>query len=435
MTAPGRDKPKLFGDYLSIGAPAALVALLGLWVAFFFVEPAPPTRIAIASGEPGGAYALYAERYREELARHGVELVVKHTAGSSENLSLLHAEEVDVAFVQGGVTQPGGAELLSLGSLFFEPLWIFQRGLPGLDRLSDLRGARLSAGPEGSGTRAVALELLESNGVEGAILALSSDAAVAALGAGELDAAFFIASPDSGVIRALLADPSIALVSLARAHAYARLHQFLSQLTLPEGVIDLAANVPPRDISLVSPTANLVIGADFHPALVDLLLQAAARVHRDGDVFSQPGAFPTQQYLDLPLSPEAERFYKHGPPFLQRYLPFWLATLVDRLKVMLIPLVALLLPLIRVLPPMYRWRVRSRIYRWYTELATTDPYGNRAESPGALDAAIKEVDRIAAEVGEVAAPASYGRELYDLRVHIGFVRDQLDKRRREFESG
>jgi hypothetical protein len=221
---------------------------------------------------------------------------------------------------------------------------------------------------------------------------LSSSAAAEALRTRQLAVAFLVAAPESPIVRELLAEPAVELLSLERADAYARRFRYLSQLTLPRGVIDLAADVPPDDVSLVSPAATLVVGESFHPALVDLMLQAAARIHGGAELFSQSGDFPTPRFSDLPLSKEAKRYYEIGPPFLQRFLPFWLATLVDRLKVMLIPLVALLIPLFRLFPPVYRWRVRSRIYRW---------------------------------------PASYAQELYDLRIHIEFVRTRLRARARE----
>lgn len=195
-------------------------------------------------------------------------------------------------------------------------------------------------------------------------------------------------------------------------------------------MIDYARNIPDREIELIAPTANLVIREDLHPALVDLLVQSAASIHGGGGVFEEPGAFPTPDFIDLPLNAEARRFYEYGPPFLQRYLPFWLATLVDRLKVMLIPLVALLIPIFRLFPPVYRWRVRSRIYRWYTELRDLEgPQHAPGEHPhAALDQAIRAAQRIENEVAEIEAPASYAQELYDLRLHLEFVQRQLEAR-------
>jgi TRAP transporter TAXI family solute receptor len=424
-------KPRTYAEVAKLAGPALLVTVLAFGLAYYFVGPAPPDRITIASGELDGAYYQFAERYREWLADFGIELEVRPTAGSAENVRLLEAGEVDAALVQGGVVpHTNGSGLLTLGSLFYEPLWVFHGSDVELSRLSELRGMRVAPGAVGSGTRAVALQLLEDNGVrdDAALANLVGREAAAALMQGRVDAVFLIASPRSPLIRELVSASPVSLMSFGRADAYTRTHRFLSRLTLPEGAIDLAANVPPHPIALLSPTANLAVGPDFHPALVDLLLQAAARVHGGGGLFERPGEFPAPRYLAFPLSAEARRHYEHGPPFLQRYLPFWAATLVDRLKVMLIPLFALLLPLFRVMPPVYRWRVRSRIYRWYKELRAVDPGGDAQAAAAGVDAALGELARIESEVSGVPAPPSYARELYDLRVHIDLVRAKLRER-------
>ena len=416
------------GDLLKIGTPLLLVVLVGFVIAYRFVDPAPPGRIVMATGEAGGAYATFGEAYRRRLAAFDVEVVLKETAGSAESLELLRAGEVDVAFVQGGVATDADREVAeSLGSLFYEPLWIFLREGPEVVRLTDLAGLRVAIGPEGSGTRAVASELLARNGVDGPFASGDLATSVEALLTGALDGVFLIAGADSPVVGRLLRTEGITPFSFRRAEAYTRTHRFLAHVTLPEGMIDYARNLPSADVELVAPTANLAVREALHPALVDLLVQTAAGLHGEGGVFEEPGAFPTARAIDLPLNPEAHRFYEYGPPFLQRYLPFWLATLLDRLKVMLIPLVALLIPVFRLFPPIYRWRVRSRIYRWYTELREIDP---RNRSGFDLDEALAQAERIEREVAEVEAPASYAQELYDLHLHLEFVQRQLAERRR-----
>lgn len=420
--------PRGFADLLKIGTPLALVVLVGFFVAYRFVDPAPPDRVVLATGPAGGAYATFGEAYRSRLADFDVEVELRETAGSAENLRLLRAGAVDVAFVQGGVaSDEDRASLESLGSLFYEPLWIFLRAGTTAERLTDLEGRRIAIGPEGSGTRAVAAELLARNGLRGPYSGDDVAKSAEALAFGELDAAFTVAGADSPVVRRLLRAEGVTPFSFVRAEAYTRTHRYLAHVTLPEGMIDYARNLPSTDVELVAPTANLVVREGLHPALVDLLVQSADRIHGAGGVFEEPGRFPTPDAIDLPLNREAHRFYEYGPPFLQRYLPFWLATLVDRLKVMLIPLIALLIPVFRLFPPIYRWRVRSRIYRWYTELREIDPR-NRSEFD--LDAAIAEADRIEREVSEVEAPASYAQELYDLHLHLEFVQRQLAARQR-----
>lgn len=414
-------------DHLHIFGPAIAITLLGFLLAFQFVQPAPPARITIATGGLEGAYSLFGQRYREIIKREDIQLEVLNTKGSVENISLLESGKADIAFVQGGTEQASrGDELISLGSLYFEPIWVFHRSSLSLDRLTGLQEKRVAIGPEGSGTRAVALQLLSDNAITPSntrLIELSGRPAADALLKGDIDAAFFVASPRSPVVRALLDSTEISLMSFNRADAYARLHRYLSTVVLPEGVINLEHNLPRRETRLLAASANLVAHKDLHPALVDLLLQAASEVHGEGGWFEEQGQFPAAQFLAFPLSKEAKRFYKFGPPLLQRYLPFWAATLVDRLKVMLLPLLALMIPLFKVMPPIYRWRIRSRIYRWYREVLAID---RRSDVPGAdIDVAMGELDAIEEDVSKVSVPLSYAEELYDLRLHIGLVREKL----------
>lgn len=412
-------------------APAILLALAGCLVAWQFVNPAPPDTITIATGQPGGAYLLFAERYQAILAREGITLNILETAGSVENLQLLEKDGADLAFIQGGTADAANApELVSLASLYYEPLWIFYSGTETLTRLTQLQSRRIATGKPGSGTQAVAMALLEDNRLQinpGEILSVGGQEAAEALVSGKVDAAFFVASVQSPLVQKLLRQQGIQLMSFERADAYTRLHRFLSRITLPEGTIDLQENIPPRDTVLLAATANLVAHSDFHPALVGLILQAAEEVHRAGGLFASPGDFPNDRYLDFPLDDGARRFFKHGPPFLQRYLPFWTANLLDRLKIMLIPLLTLMIPLAKIMPPTYRWQVRKKVYRWYRELKSLDFEDPEHLSSEALHTSIQKLDAIEEEVRKVAIPLSYSDELYNLRLHIDLVRGKLRK--------
>lgn len=436
MMSKTRKRSRLL-DALRVFGPALVLVILGFWIAYQFVDPAPPSRFVIATGRSDGAYYQFGLELSEQLAEHGVTLEVRQTAGSIENLDLLTdaGQGVEAAFVQGGTESAVETdELLSLCSVYYEPLWLFFRADVPLTKLADLAGRRIAVGAEGSGTRAVALQVLAENDVDdktATLLPFSGDEAADALLDGKADAAFLVSSPKAAVMQRLLLAPGITLFSFRRAEAYARRHRFLSAVTLPEGVIDLDSNIPPRDTRLLAPTVNLVVRTDLHPALVDLLLQAADKVFRNGGIFERTGEFPAPTHLCFKLSPEAERFFKYGPPFLQRYLPFWAATLVDRLKVMLVPLLALLLPLFKFMPPIYRWRVRSRIYRWYRELEGIE-LGHLAETTrDELDARIEKVARLDEEVARVSIPLSYHDELYNLRLHIDLVRKHLELARDE----
>ena len=413
--------------------PAVLLTLLSFWVAYQFVDPAPPSELTIATGSESGAYYHVAQRYRDILARDDVTLHIRTTAGSTQNLSLLEAQEptVEVAFVQGGIGDAeANPELVSLASLYFEPLWVFFQQHPSIVGLADLGQKRIAVGAQGSGTRPIALQLLQDNGIgdeQAELLPLGGQEAVDALVAGEVDAVFLVASPQSEAVQTLLTAEDIGLLNFRRADAYSRFHPYVSSVRLPEGAINLEANIPPQDVMLLAPTANLVANPTLHPALQDLLLFAAEEVHGRGGLFEERGQFPSSKYLDFPLSKEAARYFESGRPFLLRYLPFWAASLVDRLKVMLLPLVALLIPLGRLLPPIYRWQVRSRIYRWYKELLVINPKLQESLADAQCERYLQELERIEDEVAKLSVPLSYAQELYNLRVHIQLVRDQVQR--------
>ena len=411
---------------------AALLTLIGFVVAWQFVNPAPPRTLVIATGQQDGAYYLFAEHYRQQLAVDGIELEIRTSSGSIDNLELLKNKAVDLAFVQGGTGSSADTDILSsLGSLYYEPLWVFYRGEQTLTRITQLQDKRIAIGEPGSGTHAIAELLLADNFMDAgtaAIQPVGGTAGAQALLQGDIDALFLVASPAAPLVQDLLHRQDIRLMSFARAGAYTRLHHFLSAVSLPEGVIDMQANLPPRDTVLLAATANLVVRDGFHPALVSLLLQIATRIQSSGGLFERPGNFPNSANLEFPLNEDARRFYEHGPPFLQRYLPFWSASLIDRPKIMLLPLLTLLLPLVKIMPPMYRWRVRKKIYRWYRELQLLDDASHEHPDDAAQAELLKKLDTIEEEVRKVSVPLSYADELYSLRLHIGLVRNSLTDR-------
>jgi TRAP transporter TAXI family solute receptor len=418
-------------DHLAVGVPAVLVLAAGFLVASNFVEPPPPNRIVIATGGKSGAYHAFAERYREILARDGIELVVRETTGSVHNITLLDdpASGVDLAFVQGGTGDAAASpRLISLASLYYEPIWLFTRpSLFGPDRLRALAGKRVAAGPKGSGTRAVARLLLDEVGVTGKVTLspLGGRRAAEALRANETDAAFIVAGPTAASVRAMFAGTAMNLMSIRLRDALVLRHRFLSQVRLPKGAIDPARDQPPDDVVLLAPTAGLVVRDGFHPALIELVLRAAGRVHRDGGLFEAPGEFPAGKHLDFPLADEARRYLRSGPGLLQRYLPFWVANFLDRTKVMLVPLLTLLIPVVRILPPAYKWRMRSKIIRWYKDLARLEGRLKAVAPEDDVRPLVAELDRIEADVRDMDMPPGYLDSVYSLRLHIDVVRSRL----------
>jgi len=419
-------------DMAVIGLPLLLLLGAAFWLASRFVGPAPPRTLVLASGGEGGAYQRFAAAYRDVLGRYDIELVEKPSAGAMENLRHLRdpAAEVDAAFFQAGIATPTeDDDLRSIGGLYHEPLWVFYRAALANpvepDRLSLLKGRRIAIGAPGSGTHHLASELLRANGVDAKNTKLVETGGLAlaeAFARGSIDAAFVVGPTQSATVWTLLYTPGVRLMNLAHADAYTRLFPYLSKLTLPQGAVDLVRNIPSRDVDLLAPVATILVRDDMHPALIDLLMQAAAEVHGVPGIFQRPGEFPQAMAVDFPLSRESERFYRSGRPFLQRYLPFWAATLIDRMVVLLIPFFALLLPLFKIAPSLYSWRVRSRIYRRYGELKFLEAEVEREPERHPRNEWLAKLEEIERDVNRIPTPLAYADMLYTLRVHIELVR-------------
>jgi TRAP transporter TAXI family solute receptor len=425
-------------DLLVVGLPLLVLVLAGFWVASRFIQPAPPKSLVISTGGEGGAYQRYGAVYKDVLARYNVELVEQPSAGSTENLARLRDpdQKVDVAFIQGGTARVQEDDaLLSLGSLYHEPLWIFYReGLGTPSRIADLKGLRVAIGSEGSGTRYLAQELLFINQIDARntrLLAQGGLGLAQALANKRIDAAFVVGPTQSAAIWTLLHTPGVKLMNLVHAEAYTRQFPYLGKLVLPRGAVDMAADLPPKDVELLAPMATLVVREDTHPALIDLLMQAMSEAHGGTGIFQRAGEFPRASVTtgaDFPLSPEAQRYYKSGKPWLQRFLPFWAATLVDRMVVLLIPLFAVLIPVMKIAPGLYNWRIKSRIYKRYGELKFIEAELEADPAKLSRDAWLKRVDTIEQDVNHLPMPLAFSDMIYTLRSHIGLVREAIGKK-------
>lgn len=432
-------RPRLLESLLAAGPLVAGALILGvlalLWGAYRVLDPTPDKRLVIATGPEQGAYREFAEAYLPLLRAHGLQVELRASDGPRQNLQWLRdaAADVDAAFVQGGAEldgDEGTRDVLSLGSVAAEPLWLFYRreraGAEPPQRLVQLQGWRIHTGPAGDGTGALFRRLAEASGLALTPLALDDSAAVhavVALVTGEIDALAMVSAAEAPLVQYLLATPGIALMDFTQSEAHARRFGFLRPLVLPRGVVDLAADVPPADVHLVANTASLLVRADLHPALQQLLVQAAGQVHGGAAWFARPGEFPNPGTDAFALSEEAARHYRSGPPWLQRHLPFWLANFIDRMWIVVLPLLAVLLPLSRVLPPLVTLRLRSRVFRWYAHLRALEAALERpdADLPKLRDA----LERLDHQTEHIGVPLAFAHELYDLRQHIHGVRKRL----------
>ena len=417
---------------LWVFGPALFIIIVGFAVAGKFVQPAPPSTLSMATGGPEGAYYAYAQRYREILAREGVTLDIRSTSGSVQNLALLESGEVDAAFMQSGIAVGNrNPDLMALGSLYFEPLWVFHRAGLKVELLRDLAGKTIAIGGVGSGTRAIAEPLLARNAVtrdSARIVDTGGNAAAAGLRDGSIDAAFYVGSAESPVIKSLLADERITLLSFRRAEAYTRHYLYMSKVILPEGMVDFTRNIPAVNKTLLAPTATMVVHDNLHPALRTLLLRTMTEIHGPGGLFERPEQFPSVKFVDFTLSDKARRYIENGPSFLDRYLPYWVADMIVRLSILLLPLITLMFPLMRIVPPVYRWRMRSRILRWYKEMVRIEEQVRSAHTPDDRAQAYARLEEIDEEVSRVSVPGGYRDMYYTLRFHIDLLRNMLHRK-------
>jgi len=451
--------------WLPIVAVIAAIVLM-----YLYVDPAPPNRLTIGVGAEEDNYRVYAERYKAILARDRITLELVPTSGAPDNLKRLNdpGGTMDVAFLQDGLTTPDDSpNLLSLGSVYYDPLWIFYRSgttkagskaapkpsaaqqatwrqllsragqlkqeearAVAPDRLSQLEGLRVAVGSGAGGTRQLAERLLSASGVNAdntKFATIGGRQAADALLAGQVDAALFLSTLDAPWVQQLLVTEGIGLMSIDQSEAVVRNFPFLHDLTLPHGSIDLGRNLPAQDTHLLAPTVTLVVRDSVHPALAGLLVKAAMEVHGKASLLHKEHDFPGDRDADLPLSPEAARYYKSGPPLLQKYLPFWAATWVDRMAVVLLPILAILIPLVRLAPAIYGWRIRARVYHWYGELKFLEVQLRDTPETAALPKVMARLDWIENEVNHIHLPLSFSNHLYFLREHIELVRNAINR--------
>lgn len=398
-----------------------------------FIEPSPKKEITIATGSKSGNYYKTALEYKKLLEKDGVKLNIITSAGSIDNIKLLEENKADIAFKQNGITieEKTKENIESLASIYYEPLWIFYKSDQSIiEYVIELTGKKIAVGAKGSGTKDLAQKILSNNGIDSTnstLLDLSSKDAKEQLKTGEIDAMFVVTSPNSSIIKELLETPNVKALNIKRAKAYSRKYDFLEALTLYEGTLDLYKNIPSQDINILSTSATLIARKDASEELIRIFLKKVKEVHDKKGLFAKPNQFPNTLNLQLELNEEAERYFKYGDTFLEKIFPYWIASNIDRLKILLIPLLTLLLPLFKGFFPLYKWSIRSKIYRWYDEIREVD------ENISNLDASkrkerLEELEKLRAEISaETKVPLSFMGEYYNLQLHLEHVKKRLQK--------
>lgn len=411
--------------------PVLLIIALACWASYRFLQPMPPRTLTMTTGMEGGSFVIFGERYREILARDGIHLKLLPSTGAVDNLRRLkdESQSVDAGFVQDGMGKTEDApNIESLGSIFYTPLWVFYRGDETLDDLSQLRGKRVSIGPEGSGVRKNSLDLLKAANVSvppTVLLEYPNPEAGRALLAGKVDAVLTFGSTDSALVKELITAPGVKLMSMSQAEAYSRLFPHLSHVVLPRGILNPSKRFPDSDIHLLAPTTNLLVRKDLHPALAYLLMKAAVEIHGGAGWVHRTGEFPSMKTQDFPISEQAQRFFRSGGSWLHGYLPFWAATFVDRMLLVLISIGLVLVPLIGILPWLYTWRNRSKYYRWYRELKELEEELKEHQRPERVEDYRTRLDRIEEGVSRIHVSVAFYDEVFILKEHIEMVRQKL----------
>jgi TRAP transporter TAXI family solute receptor len=418
------------------------LSLVAVLISFLLTGSPPPHSIVMATGAPGGGYDTFGHKYQQRLGAMGLKVELVNTNGSVENLQLLIAGKVDVAFVQGGTyplvsQQDTGHQLRGLAAIYFEPLWVFYSGDKEVDTLAQFKDKRISVGPVRSGTDAIGRLLLHAHDLDKdtTIKDLPNAQAAAQLQKGNLDVVMIVGSYQDPIVNELLRAKGVRLMSFKRDIAYNRTFPYLTPIKVAAGLLDLREDIPPQDIILLAPAAMLVCREDLHPGVVEQILKTAQAVHQQGSLLDGPKTFPTLDGLDLPVDEAAETYMKSGESFLSRVLPYWAVRLVVQLKIFILPLVLVWVPAFKLLPALYQWRINGLLKRHYTELREVETGLVQATTADELRARIHEVETLRKDMEKISrkVPGLYQREVYHWRLHISLVRNEALERLERME--
>jgi TRAP-type uncharacterized transport system substrate-binding protein len=414
---------------LRIWIAIVVVVIVATNVAWSLLPPPLPEVVRLGTGQAGGYYEHFGEGLRKEVTEHGVELETVTTAGSMENIRLLLEGKIDVALVQSGnLSDAQAAQLLSIGSVFYEPVLVVEHSEWDSHHIA---GGRIAIGAPGSGGNALARRLLEDQGIRDGepsgtqFVEIAGEAAVDALLSGEVDSAVLVTSFDAPWVRTLFADSRLRVTDFALAEAFTRHDRFLRRLVIPAGLVDLRYELPPKDLQVIATTASLVIRPDAHKALIPLFIESSRQQLSQGGMLAAPGEFPSAHGVEAPLADEALQYFQRGPSFFYRWLPISYASTATRLAIILIPLLTLMYPLFRLAGPAYRWAIERRIYRWYRVLGRIERKMDTGESPASLDSIQEELDRVDEQIRRIHVPNKYASNLFTLRMHHKLLQDRV----------
>lgn len=419
--------------FFTISIPILLLIIASFYFTSKFIQPSVKKEITIATGSIDGEYYKTALQYKELLEKQKVKVNIVTSNGSLENIELLNEKKVDIAFVQNGIEiVKNENNLQAIASVYYEPLWIFYKNEDyKINYIIQLISKKISIGNEGSGTKDLALKLLKDNGLDNTNTQISTSSNKEAknlLLKGEIDAMFMISSADSQIVKELLENPNITLFNFKRAKAYSRKYTFLESNTLYEGTIDLYKNLPYEDINLLMTSANLIVRDDFSDELIRLILKEIKPLHNKKALFEADNQFPNINNISAEINENAQRYFTYGDTWLEKLFPYWIASNIDRLKILLIPLITLMLPLSKGFFPLYRWSIRSKIYKWYKQIQKIDLLSEDAKNED-LQNYLKEISKLKHEIkAETKVPLSYMGEYYDLIMHLELIITKINSK-------
>ena len=417
--------------FFTVSIPILLLVVASFYLTSKFIEPSSKKEITIATGSIDGEYYNTALKYKEILEKQKVKVNILTSNGSMENIQLLNDKKADIAFVQNGIDSlKKQTEIKAIASIYYEPLWIFYKNDEyKMDYLVQLITKRVSLGREKSGTEDLALKMLNDNGINKEntqLLNNSTEEAKDLLIKGEIDAIFIVSSPNSKTIKELLENPNIKLFNFKRAKAYSRKYTFLESTPLYEGTIDLYRNLPSEDINLLSTTANLIVRNGFSDELTRLILKEIKKVHNKKELFEAANQFPNIENLTIDINEDADRYFTYGDTWLEKIFPYWIASNIDRLSILLIPLITLMIPLSKGFFPLYRWSIRSKIYKWYEQIHKIDLEAEDAKNEE-LEKYLENIITLKKEIkAETKVPLSYMGEYYDLIMHLELIISKIN---------